>query len=227
MKLSHVLVGFTIVKMSLTSLGYDECSYKEKLRVSVGPGMYMLGTPGNDDVYPCSQDISVDPYMRYQHWGAGTCAPGSAVDDGSELLGLRYKKSKCSADSYAPGKYAQKPACAPPGKTGANAAPCFRPREDTRLSNPPCTLKGTGWNRWEWLCWNPQDRALIPFEWNTNSSMLSKDNHIPCIEIPLDQEGFSPAVGHTNTPIPIPQMSTAAQMGPTPTFSSCGNMHAL
>ena len=50
MKLSHVLVGFTIAKMSLTSLGYDECSYKEKLRVSVGPGMYMLGTRPNTPI---------------------------------------------------------------------------------------------------------------------------------------------------------------------------------
>ena len=28
---------------------------------------------------------------------------------------------------------------------------CFKGSEDTRLSNPPCNLRGTGWNRWEWL----------------------------------------------------------------------------
>lgn len=177
--------------MSFASLGYDSCSYNEKLRSSVGPGMYMLTTPGNDSE-ECSQDIPADPYMRYQHWGPGTCVPGSAVDDGSELLGLRYKNSKCSADAYTPGKYAQKPACGAPGTLNARTKPCNPPQEDTRLSNPPCTLKSTGWNRWEWLCYNPQDKAIIPFEWNTSYRTVAKDNHVPCIEAPMDQSGFAP-----------------------------------
>lgn len=181
--------------MSLASLGYDSCSYNEKLRSSVGPGMYMLTTPGNDDIAPCSQDIPADPYLRYQHWGAGTCTPGAAVDDGSELLGLRYKLSKCSGDAYAPGKYPAKPKCSVPGTTSARTDACSRPTEDTRLSNPPCTLKGTGWNRWEWLCYNPQDKAIIPFEWNTSYRIVAKDNHVPCVELPMDQTGFVPATG--------------------------------
>ena len=176
--------------MATASLGYDSCSYQEKLRRTVGPGMYMLSTP-NNDVRPCSQDIPADPYLRYQHWGASTCMPGSAVDDGSELLGLNYKTSRCSADAYAPGKYATKGLCNVPGNTNPRA--CMAPTEDTRLSNPPCTLKSTGWNRWEWLCYDPQVKAIVPFEWNTNSSLVAKDNHVPCIERPLDQEGFIPA----------------------------------
>ena len=43
---------------------------------------------------------------------------------------------------------------------------CYIPAEDTRLSNPSCNLRGTGWNRWEWLCLNPQDRVEIPFDFN-------------------------------------------------------------
>ena len=178
--------------MSFASLGYDSCSYNEKLRRSTGPGMYTLGTPGNDMLSACSQDIPVDPYMRYQHWGPGTCYPGSAVDDGSELLGLNYRSSKCSSDAYIPGKYPMQGKCSVPGRTGANSRPCFRPTEDTRLSNPPCTLRGTGWNRWEWLCYNPQDKAIIPFNWNTNTDIVFKDNHIPCIERPLDESSFIP-----------------------------------
>jgi len=66
------------------------------------------------------------------------------------------------------------------------------PTEDTRLSNPPCTLRSTGWNRWEWLCWNPQDRAEIPFQWNTSYRTVVKDNHTPIIEEPLDQSALMP-----------------------------------
>ena len=215
--------------MSSTSLGYDSCSYQEKLRRTVAPGMYMLTTP-NNDVEECSKDIPADPYMRYQTWGAGTCSPGSAIDDGSELLGLRYKTSKCSADAYAPGKYSSKGACAVSGKSDPRA--CTAPTEDTRLSNPPCTLRGTGWNRWEWLCYDPQDKAIVPFEWNTSYRIVAKDNHVPCIDVPLDQSNFIPSAApekKTDWTKEIAQGCHAAAPGNpfNAGFSKCGNMEQL
>lgn len=181
----------TYFRMASASLNTDSCSYQEQLRRSIGPGMYMLGTPANDcGGNSCKRDVSADPYLRYQAWGPGTCAPGAAVDDGSELRGLNYKSSKCSADSYLPGKYKSANACAVPGNTDPRA--CVAPTENTRLSNPPCTLRGTGWNRWEWLCWDPQERATIPFEWNVSYRIVAKDNHTPCIERPMDQSDLLP-----------------------------------
>ena len=113
-----------------------------------------------------------------------------AVDDSSELLGLNYKATKCNAEEYIPGKY-QPSGCNIRGTTDARA--CMAPREDTRLSNPPCTLKETGINRWEWLCWDPQERAIEGFDRiPTNYRMVAKDNHVPCIEEPLDQSQFQP-----------------------------------
>lgn len=175
--------------MSLNSLTNDSCSYEEKLRRSVGPGMYMLGRPANDAL-ECSQDIPADPSLRYQTYGPNTCVPGHSIDDSSELERLNYKNSKCSGDYYTPGKYPSKGLCGVPGKTPARA--CMAPQESTRLSNPPCNLHGTGWNRWEWLCFNPQDKALVPFEWNVDASMLMRDNHKPCLEQPMDQSEVLP-----------------------------------
>jgi len=180
--------------MAQTSLQSDGCTYREKLMRSIGPGVYMLKTPSND-CNPCAQDVPADPYLRYQAWGSTFCSPGSAVDDGSELRGLNYKNSKCSADNYLPGKYAKNGVCTPKG-ADINPRACAAPTEDTRLSNPPCTLRGTGWNRWEWLCWNPQDRAIVPFEWNTSYRIVAKDNHVPCIPVPTDQTNEIP---HMNT----------------------------
>ena len=57
-------------------------------------------------------------------------------------------------------------------------------QEDTRLSNPPCTLRGTGWNRWEWLCQDPQEE-LRPFDFNISNRIAAKDAHRPCIPIPI------------------------------------------
>ena len=60
-------------------------------------------------------------------------------------------------------------------------------QEDTRLSNPACNLRGTGWNRWEWLCHDPQERVLMPFDYHINTNILERDNHRPCVPEPMDQ----------------------------------------
>jgi hypothetical protein len=178
-------------KMAQSSLRQDSCSYMEQLRRSTGPGMYMLSTPANDCA-PCGQDIPADPYLRVQAWGPGFCPVGENVDVGSELRGLNYRNSKCSTDQYLPSKYTAPTPCRPSGTQGARS--CMAPTEDTRLSNPPCTLRGTGWNRWEWLCEDPQERALIPFEWNTSYRIVAKDNHQPCIPKFIDESMFQPTV---------------------------------
>ncbi len=48
--------------------------------------------------------------------------------------------------------------------------------EDTRLSNPPSTLRGTGWNRWKWLCQDPQERVLVPFDYEVDTRNTTRDN---------------------------------------------------
>src|SRR3989338_5435 len=71
--------------------------------------------------------------------------------------------------------------------------------EDTRLSNPPCTLRGTGWNRFEWLPADPQECVTEPFDFQINTKLLSKDNHRPCVPKPLNQNIVYPSPN--NTPI--------------------------
>ena len=172
-----------------TRLNYDSCSYKEKLKRTVGPGLYQLEAPYNDCL-DCSRDIPADPSLRYQSYGHNTCSMKNAIDDSSELLGLNYKNTKCNANEYIPGKY-QPSGCNIRGNTEPRA--CTAPQEDTRLSNPPCTLKETGINRWEWLCFDPQERAIEGFDRvPVNYRMVAKDNHTPCIEEPLDQSVFHP-----------------------------------
>ena len=175
-----------------TRLNNDDCSYKEKLRRTIGPGLYSLNVPYNDCL-DCSKDIPADPSLRFQSYGPNLCTMKNAVDDSSELLGLNYKLSKCNADEYLPGKYITTGNCAVKGTSDPRA--CLAPQEDTRLSNPPCTLKETGINRWEWLCWDPQERAIEGFDRvPVNYRMVAKDNHIPCLETPVDQSVFFPPI---------------------------------
>lgn len=161
--------------MSFSRLNYDDGTYKHILRESIGPGDYMLGTPRLD----CDGCYFPSPDIRMQNYGAGVCEK-EAIDVDSELLGLTRKQSNCPSDKFIP---KSNPLCemkAPKDCYGLT-------REDTRLSNPPCTLRGTGWNRWEWLCKNPQDKALMPFDFNINNRLVVKDNHRPCVPKPLDQ----------------------------------------
>lgn len=173
-----------------TRLSQDSCSYTEKLKRTIGPGLYSLNTPYND----CADcdNLPSDPALQFQKYGPKTCTMKSAVDDSSELLGINYKNSKCSANLYAPGKYTATGDCAI--NSSKDPRKCSVPREDTRLSNPASRLRGTGINRWEWLPHDPQLRALEEFDRvPVNYRMTAKDNHIPIIDIPQDQSTFLPS----------------------------------
>jgi len=166
-----------------TRINYDSCSYTEKLKRTIGPGLYSLNTPYND----CSDcgGFPDDPSLRYQHYGPNTCMMKTAIDDSSELLGINYRLTKCNAEEYFPGKYQKSSGCS---VENYKTRECLAPREDTRLSNPACSLRGTGINRWEWLCYDPQAKAIEDFDRvPVNYRMVAKDNHVPLIEEPMDQ----------------------------------------
>lgn len=176
--------------MSFSGLDYDSATYLQNIQTSIGPGQYMLGTPASD-VTACGQDVPIDPYVRWQNYGPTFCPPGSTVDVGSDLLGLPYKNTKCASEMYQgptpanvhQGRFA-------PGKAGLD---CGNPTEPTRLSNPPCNMRESGNNRWEWLCWDPQAHALEQFEWNTSYRIIAKDNHKPCLPNIIPQDNVWPA----------------------------------
>lgn len=182
--------------MSFNRLRYDVGAYEHKLYESVGAGVYQVAVPRNDCGGACASD---DPRVRLQR----PCDFSRTVDVSSELDGLTRPATKCPADQYLPGRgvpavmgCATTAGCAQgaPGgcraasaRAGVGARPgpahCFPTEEDTRLSNPPCTLRGTGINRFDPLCWNPQDRALEPWAHREGTSyrIVVKDNHRPCL----------------------------------------------
>jgi hypothetical protein len=193
-----------IIRMSFNRLPYDTCAYKQVLAETVGPGVYQLSTPPNT----CDPCHTTDPYIRLQSSGASISRNTPLVDIDSELLGITRNLTECPERKYLPDINAdglcganiggsvgcQKSAklCVDHTKNPIRYNNCFESTEDTRLSNPPCTLRGTGWNRWEWLCQNPQDKVEIPYDFEISSRTLAKDNHRPCIPRPLDQYAVYP-----------------------------------
>lgn len=166
--------------MSFNRLNYDTCSYKHALKQSVKVGDYHLTTPTQPDggcFYP-------NPYIRIDKNGGSVCE-NNLIDVDSELLGLNVKATKCPTKKYTP---STTPYC-----NLKHMKDCeFLSPEDTKMSNPPCTLKGTGWNRWEWLCEDPQNKSIVPFETDINNRIVVKDNHRPCIPTPLDMSDMLP-----------------------------------
>ena len=184
--------------MSFNRLNYDTCSYKQVLAESIGPCEYQLATPkvSCDPCYP------KDPQYRLQSAGASVSKEQSLIDVDSELLNLTRGASNCPSKKFVPkmdtnGEIIDT-------HDDLNFKVCDTPTvEHTRLSNPSCNLRGTGWNRWEWLCQDPQERVLIPFDYNINNKLVVRDNHRPCIPRPIDQELAlpKPTDGVIHTPI--------------------------
>ncbi len=170
--------------MSFNRLNYDTCSYQHSLAESVGPGEYMLTEPPNVNE-PC---FAQSPQIRLQRQGVSVAQNMPLIDVDSELMNLTRPATNCPSRKYIPdGNQCNESHKLQEAKNNlAHGNDCFFDVEDTRLSNPACNLRGTGWNRWEWLCLNPQDRVLMPFDHNINNRLVVKDNHRPCIPKPID-----------------------------------------
>jgi len=185
--------------MSFNRLTYDTCSYNQVLHETISPGVYQLATPQN----VCKPCHPTDPYIRLQGLGASISKTTPLIDIDSELIGIVRNNSRCPQRKYLPtcglptvgnanaGACAKcqtnSKLCVDHANTTIDTSDCFTNTEDTRLSNPPLTLRSTGWNRWEWLPINPQDRVEIPFDFEIDSRRVAKDNHRPCIPKPIDQ----------------------------------------
>ncbi len=65
---------------------------------------------------------------------------------------------------------------------------------DSRTVVPSCTLRGTGWDRWDPLCRDPTELTAIEFpgESNVNWRMVCKDNFKKCALTPWDQTAALP-----------------------------------
>lgn len=174
--------------MATTRLPYDVGAYRQHLLQSVGPGRYVVGTPTQE----CQECFARDPRVRLEASGHAKCADRPLVDIDSELHGLLQKATKDPTQ--------QKPAGGFPGTGGCRLASARTCRdealvsEDTRLSNPPCTLRGTpnGFNRWEAMCKDPQANVELPFDAYISNRLVIKDNHRPVLPKPLDQTPLLP-----------------------------------
>ena len=202
--------------MSFNRLNFDMCQYKQTIYESTGPGNYMLGTPPND----CNYCYPEPPTIRLQKAGDSINRKVPLVDTESELRALDRPASKCTAESLYNGEPPKKTTTVKPAPNdcscsteesfqnpstipSTNSEPglthwkdCFPHTVESRHSDPASNLRGTGFDRWEYLCQNPQDNVLIPFDNNVSNRIVVKDNHRPLVPTPVDGKlGLPPDLG--------------------------------
>ena len=199
----------------------DVCSYKYQLAETIGPGVYQLVRPNNQSI----PVLPKDPRYIAQSSGVSISKNTSLIDIDSELIGISRNLSDCPDRKYMPDSNASFHCGAQTGKVRTGCRPgdklCVDNSqtlnfadnglwtEDTRLSAPACTLRGTGWNRWNWLPMDPQERVTIEFDYQIDTKILSKDNHRPCLPRQLDQHNVYPIPSNApicETIIPVAQV---------------------
>ena len=115
------------------------------------------------------------------------------VDVESDLYNLQRVASRCPSKKFQPGSSSL-------NRMGTNGVddgafsipsqlvnfPCRSfPTDDTRLSNPACNLRGTGMNRFEDLCLDPQYNVIMPGgKTNLSARMSAKDSYRMELDVP-------------------------------------------
>ena len=208
---------------ALSSLRNDPTAYKADINSSVGPGQYVL-SPVVPSCRPC---LNVDPRIAAQRVGDSLCQAQSIVDTESDLMNLSRRATRDPSGLYR-GDGSDPIVCGKPGGSTMPYPICDGiPTVDTRLVNPPCTLRGTGINRFEWLCRDPQEHALMPFDACIDTSIVTKDAHRPFIARPLDPTMALPPGKHdapsTGAPQWIPKLNGVGPVNEPPLmlYRSC------
>jgi len=172
----------TLKNQSFTRRQYDGCKTTDDIRVTTGPGRYQIGTPPQY----ATASFAPEPTIRQQKWGASLNSQFIKTDVESDLLNLNRPTTKTICNQYDPStdKINQ-------GTPELMQEESF-PQTFSRLVDPPCTMRATGWNRWEWLCENPQENAMIPFDWAITTRLQQKDQYRPCIPTPIGPTAVIP-----------------------------------
>jgi len=172
----YAMRGQHTADRAMTRVRHDLPKMAENNEISTGPGRYRLGVPnayGNAVFVP-------DVTTRMQKWGASHDMTSTKTDVESDLWNIGRPTTRTVCGQYMPEEGA-----AVAARLTSMPEADF-PQTHARLVDPPCTLRGSGWNRWEWLCDNPQENVMMPFAWALDTRHANKDQfHRKLMSAPL------------------------------------------
>ena len=170
--------------MSVTRLSYDQGAYQYKINNSVRDGLYQLDKPRVkcNQCYPYQSTPVIESDVTRANFDLST----NLIDVNSELKGITRQASRNPEKQFQAGNIRENIVDLTPWQEQ------IIPNEESRTTHPACTLRGTGYDRWDWVCPNPQDNFQRPFKNLINNRLIVKDNHRPQIPTPLDQTSALP-----------------------------------
>jgi hypothetical protein len=120
----------------------------------------------------CPSMYPVEPTTRIQMQGNSWPAAQWRTDVETDLKGINRfgNRVRCDEKLYNPeqNKFNNTPL--------EDAQDGTFPLNFNRLHNAPCTLRASGWNRWDILFHNPQETFEQPFDWFVPSRDLVKEH---------------------------------------------------
>lgn len=188
---------------SFENLIYDQGTYCVDLKQSTAPLKRMLDPTFANNCTSCRPaDIG---YIGKQ--GASVTHQMPLIDVESDMKLLTYRNTRDPMKKYRPCC----PYCKNPSSEGYPCGggvvacqecrgkmyhfpACSISTDYPRVTNPPCNLRGTGVNRFQPLCLDPQDlnRWEVPGEVGINYRMVALDNHVPCVPKLMNQNAVLP-----------------------------------
>ena len=153
--------------MTSTRLRNDNFHQEDDMRITSYSIRYQLEKPEHN----CPSSFPAEATVRLQGSGASWPQGKWRTDIESDLkninrLGTRVKSNSVQYDPDLNKMNNTQMVHAPDMTLGMTYQ---------RLTNAPCTLRATGWNRWIDLPHNPQDNFETPFDYFVPSRTQSKD----------------------------------------------------
>ena len=157
-------------QQSFTRPKWDDIHQIDDARITSYNLRYYLNTPATN----CPTTYPVEPTTRIQKSGGSWVTGEWKTDVESDLRGINRMSTRIRAANNTPAAY--DPRTNYMATRGVTSAPDHKePVIFNRLVNPPCTLRATGINRWEWLPYNPQSHFETPFDFFIPSRSIDKE----------------------------------------------------
>jgi hypothetical protein len=160
-------MALSVKQQALTRPKFDDFHQVDDMRITSYAMRYYLNPPDAN----CPVSFPVNATTRIQKSAASWPQGQWRTDVETDLKGINRFSSRIRCDEalYNPdtNKMNQVPLAPAPDESV--------PQLFQRLTNPPCTLRATGWNRWVPLPHQPQQTFETPFDHFIPSKMLDKE----------------------------------------------------
>ena len=156
-------------QQAFTRNRYDDFHQVDDNRIATYASRYMLNPPAMN----CPTTFPANATVRLQKSGGAWVSGQWRTDVESDLRGIGRlgTRVRCDEALYNPESNTM-------NQLGvANAPDQIVPLTFARLVDPPCTLRATGWNRWQPLFHNPQETFETPFDFFIPSRIQDKERY--------------------------------------------------